>query len=266
MHRYYPESTSSVHRDYGLRIYRCGLGGRSGPATDYPVRYFEFYALSQLLDGRGIYRQSDGRIHFFDPGEAVMVSPGTHHFYGGYESVYQEDTICFHGPIADYLKQAGVINDGIIQIGSSRRLKPIIEVALDPAPDRQIQANSMLQKLLVDIYLENRRQQWPSFIEPLLNTIQNDPGKWWTVEMMAEYCQLSSVHFRRRFKEEVGISPKRYIDTLKMQIAAERLRASSLPVAEIAESLGYLDAYHFSRRFKEMTGHSPRSDRQQTTS
>ena len=53
------------------------------------------------------------------------------------------------------------------------------------------------------------------------------------------------------------MSPKSYMERLKMQRAIEMLVGGREPVAEIGRKLSYSDPFHFSRRFKMVTGMSP---------
>ena len=78
---------------------------------------------------------------------------------------------------------------------------------------------------------------------------------------MAELCNLSENQFRRVFNQHTGMSPKRYVDKLRMQQACEILSSTVSPIAEVAHQFGYSDPYHFSRRFKDIIGLSPENYR-----
>ena len=73
-------------------------------------------------------------------------------------------------------------------------------------------------------------------------------------------CHLSESCFRRLFTEYYGMPPLKYINSLKIGQAEERLRSGLMTVAEVAESLGFSDTSYFSRFYKRETGRSPRSD------
>lgn len=202
-----------------------------------------------------------------EPGQCVIVSPNHIHHYGAMDGIYVEDTVCFAGPVADHLFKCGVIANGVFNLGKARRLIPIVEMAIDPAVDSQIDANLALQNLLVDIYRQNRNnvpEEKHSYLKKLMDEIKNTPDKWWTVSEMAEFCNLSEPQFRRVFRGYAGMSPKNYVDRLKIQQAAERVASSDESIAVIAERFGYLDPFHFSRRFKQIQGLSPSEYRAQT--
>ncbi len=63
--------------------------------------------------------------------------------------------------------------------------------------------------------------------------------------------------FRKRFREETGVSPKRFQQEARLQKAREYLANTSMPLKEMAERLGFHSAFHFSRQFKDLAGESP---------
>ena len=248
------------HASYGLWIINAGAAGRSGEngfALCRP-RKFEFYSISHLIEGRGRCWIDGCGEWDVQPGQLVMITPGVLNRYGGAaDRPYIEDSIRFTGPIADMLRNSGILQDGVWDFGSARKLLPIMEMIQDPSRDAQLNANITLQKLLIDLYFERNRNSTVPPVEELLEEVKARPSHWWTVEEMAEFCNLSTDQFRRNFERRTGIRPKKYLEEFKLRQAAELLVSSRLPVAEIAARLGYRDPYHFSRRFKLFAGVSP---------
>ncbi|HRR06653.1 MAG TPA: AraC family transcriptional regulator [Victivallales bacterium] len=256
VHRIIPGETL-FHRNYGLRI--CStLRGASAPSCSgiFP-RYFEFYCISHMYDGHGLYYDEKEGEKFIEPGSLICMIPGYIHFYGGWGDNYVEDAVCFYGAVADMLFRSGVFKRGIFSIGKERALVPIIELARDPRDENQLQANIKLQEFICSLYLEQIKGGKREKFELLIKEIKKSLSKWWTVEEMAEFCGMSEVNFRRQFKRKFGISPKQYISHVKITAAAERLSSSNLPVEKIAKEFAYYDQFHFSRRFKAITGLSP---------
>ncbi|MBN2062099.1 MAG: helix-turn-helix domain-containing protein [Deltaproteobacteria bacterium] len=68
---------------------------------------------------------------------------------------------------------------------------------------------------------------------------------------IAESLFMSYDNFRRRFKQQVGLSPHRYFLMRKIERAKELLLFTDLEVKEVAERLGFSDPYYFSRVFKD---------------
>lgn len=70
---------------------------------------------------------------------------------------------------------------------------------------------------------------------------------------------LSIPQLVRQFKIVFGTTPHRYLATIRMQRAAEMLRTTDKPVADIAWSCGFENASAFSRAFKRKYGVSARN-------
>jgi AraC-like DNA-binding protein len=248
-----------IHRTYGLCIFSFLRKARYQAKESITPRRFEFYGISHLLEGRGYLWTPGGGIREYMPGQAVFVIPGMIQDYGGNAACFTEDAVCFYGPVAEALHSSGIIQPGIFEMGTVRRLQPIFDLVTTPVPDAQIKANMLLQQLLVDVYFENKERSLPrkTSVQRLLNLIAASPTRLWTVSEMAEICRQSESQFRRVFRAETGLYPKTYVDNYKMRHAAELLLSSRKSIRQIASGLAYDDPYHFSRRFKQIMGMAP---------
>ena len=191
-----------IHQDYGLWISSYVIDNWSSSYKKPRPRYFEFYAISHLVEGKGWFWTKEHGEKIISAGEAVIVFPGMIHDYSGFGEYYREDSVCFLGPIADSLAKSGILHTGIYKVGKLRRLIPIIELASNPARDSQVKANIALQQYLIDIHFENQRQkdfQKDEAIGELIRKIIASPESWWPVETMAEMCNLSKKSFQSCF-------------------------------------------------------------------
>ncbi|MET8871223.1 AraC family transcriptional regulator [Nocardia sp. NPDC004604] len=90
-----------------------------------------------------------------------------------------------------------------------------------------------------------------------LSAIHRDPGHDWTVEELAQTCNLSRSAFAARFAARVGKPPATYLAQVRLDAATGLLRDTSLSVALIAERVGYTSEAAFSRAFKNRYGTPP---------
>ncbi|CAA0118213.1 RCS-specific HTH-type transcriptional activator RclR [BD1-7 clade bacterium] len=97
------------------------------------------------------------------------------------------------------------------------------------------------------------------YIGTALAAIHRQPDKNWTVSLLAKEVGMSRSGFSARFSELVGNSPKSYLTRWRMQIARSQLQQQSVPLAVLAETLGYNSEAAFSRAFKREMGVSPGS-------
>ena len=78
-----------------------------------------------------------------------------------------------------------------------------------------------------------------------------------SLEELAPQFGYTYGHICKIFKKQVGISPKEYLLSKKMDHAAKLLTAGK-SVGQVAEVLGYSNPYNFSRAFKKQYGVAPR--------
>jgi len=77
------------------------------------------------------------------------------------------------------------------------------------------------------------------------------------IKELAEMCNLGECMFRRCFKQEMGISPVKYRNRLRIEKAYELLTVEARSVAEAMELTGFYDASYFNKTFKAYMGKSP---------
>ena len=90
-----------------------------------------------------------------------------------------------------------------------------------------------------------------------LRHIHADPVRAWSVEALAASAALSPSRFAARFREFTGQSVMGYVARWRMNLACRMLRDTDLPVAELAERVGYGSLPAFSRAFKTHVGVAP---------
>ncbi len=98
---------------------------------------------------------------------------------------------------------------------------------------------------------------WGDRIFPAIEHINRNYDNKITIEELAQLCCMSVTHFRRVFKEKIGITPMQFRENIRIYWAKELIESQQLSLNEISEQLGFSDIYHFSRTFKKETGVSP---------
>ena len=68
---------------------------------------------------------------------------------------------------------------------------------------------------------------------------------------------MSPYHFARLFKQSTGMSPHRFLIQQRIEQARALLAAQTLPIAEIARSVGFRTPSHFATSFRRLTGITP---------
>ncbi|MDC8758767.1 helix-turn-helix transcriptional regulator [Janthinobacterium fluminis] len=91
---------------------------------------------------------------------------------------------------------------------------------------------------------------------PLLERLLREPGAAWSIERMAGIAHMSRASFCKHFAAACGQPPAQFLQRLRMQIAAQQLRAG-VAVERAAEQVGYHSPAAFSRAFKRIIGEQP---------
>lgn len=77
------------------------------------------------------------------------------------------------------------------------------------------------------------------------------------IDDCAEALHMSTAWFIRSFKQYIGMSPARYIQSLRIANAQILLERTPYSIGEVSEIVGYDNPLYFSRVFKKETGLSP---------
>jgi AraC-like DNA-binding protein len=77
------------------------------------------------------------------------------------------------------------------------------------------------------------------------------------VESVAERLGVTARHLRRAFTKSVGIGPKEFARTVRLQRAVRAAAATSNDWAQIAADAGYYDQAHLIADFRELVGLTP---------
>ena len=73
----------------------------------------------------------------------------------------------------------------------------------------------------------------------------------------ANALHLSPAYFSDLLRHETGMDIQEYVQAKRMDMAREWVLHTTMPIAEIADVLGFPNAPYFSRVFKKLTGCSP---------
>jgi len=85
-----------------------------------------------------------------------------------------------------------------------------------------------------------------------------------TLKQLASEAGYTEYYLTRKFKQETGMSVSQYIQEVRLRKAKELLRATTLPIQDIADKLGYSGSSRFIRLFRAGTGMTPGEYRNKT--
>ena len=94
-------------------------------------------------------------------------------------------------------------------------------------------------------------------IERVIALMRDDITRGLPLREMARLVNLSPARLSYLFNSETGMSPARYLRSLRMSEAAILLSSTFLSIKEIMTRVGFKDESHFVRDFKRIHGATP---------
>jgi AraC family transcriptional activator of mtrCDE len=94
-------------------------------------------------------------------------------------------------------------------------------------------------------------------LAPAVAALFSDPARAWSLPDLARLCNMSRATLARQFQEKLGRSASDLLTDVRMTLAANELRTSSLSTGAVAENVGYQSEAAFQRAFKSHMGVTP---------
>ena len=105
-------------------------------------------------------------------------------------------------------------------------------------------------------------QPTSELVKQALAFIHQNYDRTFSLQEITQAVGVSKSYFSQIFRDEMGLSLWDYLNRFRVQKARELLRATSLPITEIALRVGFDDFSYFGRVFSKQCGCSPRAYRQ----
>lgn len=140
-----------------------------------------------------------------------------------------------------------------------------LERAAAPRPvPRQDLGLMLLEEILIACRLLNPLEKAASLdprVEAAMSFIDAHYARDLTLADLLKVAKLSASQFASLFRDQVDMTPFQYLERRRIRQAINLLDSTELPIAQIAESVGYRDPHYFSKRFHRVTHRTPRAFR-----
>jgi AraC family transcriptional regulator of arabinose operon len=249
--------TGHYHEGSGYRIVR-----RDGVGD---------WLLIATLSGKGRFGHAEGEL-VTDPGEWVLIRPGTPHDYGVETSLKKWELLWVHfQPRAHWLAWLNwpVVAPGLMKLTiDETTLERFREVhRLFTSDLRRSEAFSMnaLEAVLLECDRQNplaATSRYDERIRRAMDYLERNIARKITLADIADAVGLSPSRLAHLFREQTGQTPQQYLEGIRMQRASELLRRTGFSIKQIADAVGYDSQFYFSQRFKVRTKHSPSTFRE----
>ena len=125
---------------------------------------------------------------------------------------------------------------------------------------RDLDASALLTTILCGLIhgaAQQRLQPAPATLQRVRQYLHEQYTQKLTLDMLSARYNISKYHLQRSFQQYFGQSPGEYLTQLRLTRAKELLRATDLPVSEIAYRVGMENTSHFIYSFRTHEGTTP---------
>lgn len=275
----------SSERDekWGISVTTVGMSEIGRNYNSYPVltghpseycfntqkgRIFDEYQLVYISEGRGKFYTSKEQYVEVNGGDVFLLRPSVwHNYYPDPTCGWVEHWIGFKGFIIDYRFQNGFFPEKkpLYKVGVRGELLDFFNEAIDIAQKEESNYQQYLAGIVnhllgLTLYYDSKRNFVPRQVQSMdkaRSIIKENIYEAISPEQIASMIHMSYTWFRKMFKEYTGMSPGKYIQSVKMEAAKDLLIYTDETVKEIAFKLRYEDMSHFINTFKSTTGSTP---------
>lgn len=168
----------------------------------------------------------------------------------------------------------------VLQVRGAPRLAALVELVADESGSKRAGRELVLTRLVEVLLVEALRaspvrassmraspsdETPPGLLRglsdarlaPAIRQMHKNVARPWTVAELARTSALSRSAFFDQFTRAVGLRPMEYLHSWRMAVARDLLGRQGLPIAEVAERVGYSSASTFSTAFSRHVGQSP---------
>ncbi len=217
----------------------------------------ERWAFALKVQGHTVYKFKQSTIHS-DALHPVLLPKGSSYDWECLEEgvcyiIEFDSPITYESPIPLYVSENSLIKKSFLRIEQNLATH---------SPFCELEAIKECYNILLFSFSTEQQSYNPKQKKQLLQPALDYIAKYYnttkiTNDMLADYCNMSTVHFRKSFRNAFGISAINYLQNLRMEKAKAMLESDFDSITQIAESVGYNSIYHFSKMFKQHFGVSP---------
>lgn len=257
-----------------LAVYTVGYQ-KCEPDMGWGPGVRDHYLIHHILAGKGIYHcpQGDFSLH---AGDTFLVCPDTEVSYmPDREEPWEYYWVGFSGGDAPLLLERTILSaeHPVISVDFGEKLK---EALLDIYRCRGQEGAALVRMtgklydalaLLIEYAPAPQKtgEDMLSSLRKAQQYIAYNYSRSIGVEEVAAAVNISRSALYRQFMRGFGLSPKEYINRVRLHRAASLLRDTTLSVAAISNSVGFADNLYFSKAFRKWKGLSPSAYRKKHT-
>ncbi len=256
------------------------LAGITYPNPDYIAEHnsnrfnkWENYVFEYIVSGKGMIESGNAR-HMVRGGDFVFQNKNCRLTYmADRRQPFEKMFIVLRGRLVDKLTEAYMLNDNVVIIHDSGvnqefsdmlRLLELSRVKSETYREMAILVHRLLQRVCGMDAAESSPEAAGLTTAGLLREyIDDNPGSINSLDDLASYVNLSRSQIIRVFRAEYGLTPMKYLMTVRIERAEYLMRMTPLSIQDIAVQLGFVDGRHFATAYKQIRSTTPSAYRKE---
>lgn len=237
-------------------FYIVGYGHSSPPD---PCRWGkgvrDLYFLHYVLNGEGIFNGTPVK-----QGEGFYISANmVQEYYPSENNPWGYFWITFNGNRADEIckKHIQIDENGIFKFPLNRSIQALMNRIFDEdTPMNAAKALGYFYMLMAEQEV-SAPHKGNMYVENAKNYIRINYSQNPMITEIAQALNIDDRYLYNLFMRYEGLSPKKYLNQIKLRRACELLERTDAPIAEVAASVGFSDSFSFSKFFTKHMHLSP---------
>jgi AraC family transcriptional regulator, arabinose operon regulatory protein len=275
------QATGGKSTDDGFLPYDKIVTGHFHSTAGYQVtrsKGRDDWLLIYTVDGIGQFNNNLNESALVFPGQLVLIKPGTPQGYGVEASRQYWEILWAHFQLKPQWMEwvnwpqlfRGVLHTTLPTPPEQNRVKNLLldmnKTSALSARNAQDIALSIVEQVLLwcdQVHTRSGESAIDPRIRLAIDFASTHLSHELDVDTLADKAGLSTSRFAHLFRQEMGQSPQRYVEQLRIKRARQLLERAGLSIKEVSAQVGFADAFYFANRFRKTTGQSPTAYRQQ---
>lgn len=242
------------------------MAGITYPDKNYEIlrENADIYSIEFIQSGYGHIHVGNSSFTVHENDIYILPIHKRHYYFSDSEEPFQKIWFNISGSLCDTLFRVYEL-EGIYHIENVPKLYPYFQKILNICENKEFSLGEVYRQcslvfhelitlLAQEVYQKNTKHSIEHKIKEYIDRNIYDKI---TREDLERYAFLSYSQITRLFKKRYGVTPRKYIETQKIETAKLLLINTTLSVKQVAFMLNFADEHYFSNVFKKQVGKNP---------
>ncbi len=250
-----------------LPVHLTGIGGTEWQEHIVKPDGYHWHQILLSDEGSGVLKYDNSAVKIGE-GELFFLPAGYPHEYRSSGEKWDVKWITFDGYAANHiLSLLNMTKPTVIKPFDADEFRSLFARMLAVQKSDKLHCDFICSGLVYEYiigfnrHMNDRetkmRSDRSSMIIPVLNYIDENYSRDFSLTVLAEIAGISPQHLCRVFREAMNMRPGEYLTKKRLRESRRLLRTSDLPIAEVAARSGFSDSGYFGTVFRKHEGVTP---------